>query len=51
MGRAKYICPKCKGDVSLMWFYYMMCVIETEELLNKNKKSNGKTSKKTSASV
>lgn len=23
-GRASYVCPKCKGDVSLMWFYYQL---------------------------
>lgn len=25
-GRAKYICPKCKQDVSLLWFLYAIMV-------------------------
>lgn len=32
-GRAHYICPKCKGDVSLMWVFYQLAIENNNILL------------------
>jgi hypothetical protein len=30
-GRAHYVCVKCGGDVSLMWFYYQQAIEKNNE--------------------
>lgn len=30
VGRAKYICPICKKDISLVLFYYQLAVYNSE---------------------
>ena len=59
LGRARYCCPKCRGDVSTLWYMYQICLIDTEKAVRKQygnykiklKKQNGKTSKKTRTGI
>ena len=30
IGRANYICPICKSNVSLFWFFYQQCIRENK---------------------